>query len=323
MNHFSSETANVLYLGCKDLPVFDYHTRISPQEVFENTAVRDRLRSFGVTALCTSEEPVSNLDWYKKLRGDLQGMRVIPTFCPDRLLNACDEDWMKVVRELGRNEAMEIATLDDLKEALRRSHVRFASLGSRSGEHNVAWMRIFDPVGAEEAFANAWKRGTAVPEEADKIASALLLSLGERYCSTDMVMEVCTNVSCMASLLNALGMKLPNTILHCARESEYTQVIELAAGFAEHKVQIGWSDHSADAYRAHLNVLMERGLLSGAIGAFTDAHDVEELSCHDTLRRVVCDTVGQAVEQGGYSLQQAQNIVNALCGQNAMIFFAG
>ena len=323
MNHISSESANALYLGCKDLPVFDYHTHISPREVYENTAVRDHLRSLGVTALCTDEDPASNLDWYKKLRGDLQGIRVIPTFCPDRLLNACADGWTDAVRELGRSEGMEISALDDLKEALRRSHVRFASLGSRSGAHNCPWMRVFDPAGAEQAFENALRRGTATPEEADAIASALLLALGERYWNTDMVMHFHADASCMAALLNALGTHIPHMVLHCLREGEYAQVLELAAGFAENRVQIGWLYGSADAYRTHLNTLMERGMFASAIGAFTDACKTDELARHDEMRRILCDVVGQAVERGIYSLPQAQEMVHALCGKNAVTFFAG
>ena len=343
----TSDNAKEVYKRCNEM---------LQREDFKPRAL---LQKFGVNALCTTDEPFDSLEWHKKLRSEVKEMRVMPAFRPDKLLAASKDIWMDSIKKLEASESIEIRTLDDLKEGLRRSLVRFASLGCRTADHGYQGLKYTDPTGADEAFLNALKNGRATEAEEDKIASELLRWLGEQYHRVDMVMQLhigalrngntrryealgadCgvdsvddpIGVRCIAPLLDALEKKgmLPRTILYCLNDSEYMPLVTLAASFAapgvRNKVQVGsawWFNDHERGMREHLTILMENGQLPGFVGMLTDSRSIGTFVRHDYFRRVLCDTVGAFVDRGEFPLKQAQKIVNDICNQNAVTYFGG
>ncbi len=343
----TSENAREVYARCNEkLQREDYKPRAL-------------LKRFGVMALCTTDEPFDSLEWHKKLREDEKEMRIMPAFRPDKLLTASQDSWLSSVKKLEASENMAIHRLDDLKEALCRSLVRFASLGCRTADHGYQGVQYVDPTDADGAFRRALVRGIATEAEENMIASELLRWLGEQYHRMDMVMQLhigalrngntrryralgadCgvdsvddpIGIRCIAPLLDALEQNdtLPRTILYCLNDSEYMPFVTLAASFAasgvRNKVQVGsawWFNDHERGMREHLTILMENGQLPGFVGMLTDSRSIGTFVRHDYFRRVLCDTVGAYVERGEFPLRQAQNIVNAICNQNAVTYFGG
>ena len=343
----SSENAREVYARCNE------------KLQGEDFKPRALLKHFGVTTLCTTDEPVDDLQWHKKLHDEVKDIRILPAFRPDKLLAASKDVWLDSIKKLEKSEGITIRTLDDLKEGLHRSLMRFAALDCCTADHGYQGLKYADPTGAEEAFLNALKNGRGTQAEEDKIASALLGWLGQEYHRMNMVMQLhigalrngntrryealgadCgvdsvddpIGVRCIAPLLDGLEQqgKLPRTILYCLNDSEYMPLVTLAGSFAapgvRNKVQVGapwWFNDHARGMREHLTILMENGQLPGFVGMLTDSRSIGTFVRHDYFRRVLCDTVGAYVERGEFPLRQAQKIVNDICNANAVTYFGG
>ena len=320
---------------------------------------RALLARFGVTALCTTDEPFDSLEWHKKLQSEVEELLVLPAFRPDKLLAASKDIWMDSIRKLEQSEGMNIRTLDDLKAALNHSLERFVALGCRTSDHGYEGLRYVDPAGADEAFAAAYERGIATQQEADLISSALLRYLGERYADHGMVMQLhsgalrngstrlyralgadvggdsvddAPGVRSIVPLLDTLEQagKLPRTILYCLDDGQYPALATVCAPFAEagirNKVQLGaawWFNDHERGMRKHLYYLMENGLLPGFVGMLTDSRSLGTFVRHDYFRRILCDTVGAFVERGEFPMEAAQKVVNDIYFENAVTYFGG
>ena len=320
---------------------------------------RSLLARFGVTALCTTDEPFDSLEWHDLLQKEVKELLVLPAFRPDKLLAASKDIWMDSIRKLETSEGMSIRTLDELKAALAHSLERFAARGCRTADHGYEGLRYIDPTGAEEAFAAAYERGIATQHEADLISSALLRYLGELYADHGMVMQLhsgalrngstrlyralgadvggdsvddAPGVRSIVPLLDTLEQvgKLPRTILYCLDDGEYPALATVCAPFAEagirNKVQLGaawWFNDHERGMRKHLFYLMENGLLPGFVGMLTDSRSLGTFVRHDYFRRILCDAIGAFVERGEFPMEAAQKVVNDIYFENAVTYFGG
>ena len=323
----------------------------------EDFKPRALLQRFGVTALCTTDEPFDSLEWHDKLRREVTDLPVLPAFRPDKLLMVGDPNWKNWVARLRDSEGMEIGSLDDLKAALKHALARFIAMGCRTSDHGYEGMKFVSPHGAEEVFRKAMAGETVTAAEADAFASALLLYLGELYGETGMVMQLhfgalrnanslrfaalgadcgvdsvdqAVGVRAIAPLLDGLERKgkLPRTILYCLDESEYGSLMTLGASFAgggvRSRVQVGsawWFNDHERGMRNHLTQMMENAMLPGFVGMLTDSRSLGSFVRHDYFRRILCDVVGQQVERGLFPLHLAQKVVNDICYDNACKFF--
>ena len=318
---------------------------------------RSLLKRFGVSALCTTDEPADSLEWHEKLQAEVKDLLVLPAFRPDKLIAVSKADFLPAVKKLEASEGMIIAALDDLKAALRHSLDRFIALGCRTADHGYEGLTYTDPAGADEIFLRALRGEPLTKQEADAFGSAMLRFLGETYCETGMVMQLhigalrngnsrrfealgadcgvdsvddSPGVRPMARLLDTLERAgcLPHTILYCLDDGDYSKLATLCASFAcsgvRNKVQLGaawwFNDHDA-GMRRHIASLMENAMLPGFVGMLTDSRAIGSFVRHDYFRRILCDCVGQYVESGEFPLALAQKIVDNICCKNAVDYF--
>ena len=320
---------------------------------------RALLKRFNVTALCTTDEPFDSLEWHAMIQAEVKELLVLPAFRPDKLLTVNKEGWLGFVQKLAVSESIEIASLSDLKAALKHSLERFIVMGCCTTDHGYEGLRYVDPTGADEVFIKAMEGKPISQAEADAFASDLLLYLGELYAEKDMVMQLhfgalrngntkrframgadcgvdsvdeAVGVRSIVGLLDELEQKdkLPKTILYCLDESEYGALMTLAASFAgpgvRDKVQVGsawWFNDHERGMRQHLTQMMENALLPGFVGMLTDSRSIGTFVRHDYFRRILCDVVGRYVESGEFPMHLAQNVVNDICYDNAVTYFGG
>lgn len=337
----------------------EVYARCNAKLQTEEFKPRSLLKRFGVTALCTTDEPFDSLEWHDRLQNEVDELLVLPAFRPDKLLAASKDIWMDSIHKLEASEGMTIRTLDELKAALAHSLERFTARGCRTADHGYEGLRYIDPTGAEEAFEAAYVRGIATQHEADLISSALLRYLGELYADHGMVMQLHSGALRNGStrLYRALGAdvggdsvddapgvrsivplmdtleqegKLPRTILYCLDDGQYPALATVCAPFAEagirNKVQLGaawWFNDHERGMRKHLSYLMENGLLPGFVGMLTDSRSLGTFVRHDYFRRILCDAVGAYVERGEFPMASAQKVVNDICFHNAVTYFGG
>lgn len=106
---------------------------------------------FGIEVLATTDDPADDLATHAALADDdtFDG-RVIPTFRPDRHLEAGGPGWTTAMAELGVAVGRELATSEDLLAALWERRRHFIAHGATSADHSHPDVRT-DELGAGEA----------------------------------------------------------------------------------------------------------------------------------------------------------------------------
>jgi glucuronate isomerase len=93
---------------------------------------------------------------------------------------------------------------------------------------------------------------------------------------------------------------LPRTILYPLNPADYAAIATLTGSFPG-KVQFGpawWYNDHALGIRHHLDTLASYGLLSTFVGMTTDSRCLLSMVRHEYFRRVLCDWLGDKVEDG-------------------------
>jgi len=72
-----------------------------------------------------------------------------------------------------------------------------------------------------------------------------------------------------------------------------------------------------------IDQLMETGLISGSVGMLTDSRSFTSFARHEYFRRILCEKLGQKVENGEYPNDIAflGEMVRDICHRNASRYF--
>jgi glucuronate isomerase len=92
---------------------------------------------FRVRVVGTTDDPADSLERHEALRDSACPALAAPTFRPDRLLNPGLADWPDRVRRLGEAVGSEIASEEQLLEALAVRLGRFRASGGRATDHGI------------------------------------------------------------------------------------------------------------------------------------------------------------------------------------------
>jgi glucuronate isomerase len=139
------------------------------------------MRKFDVRAVCTTDDPTSDLAHHRALAASDFGTKIYPTFRPDQALNVhLPERFNPWVNQLEAAANISIATLGNLVDALRQRHDYFHQMGGRLSDHGLNTPFADFPSDAEAAAIFARARGgqAATPAEYVRFASYLMLLFG-------------------------------------------------------------------------------------------------------------------------------------------------
>jgi glucuronate isomerase len=136
----------------------------------------------------------------------------------------------------------------------------------------------------------------------------------------------------MASFLDKLSRNdaLTKTILYNLnpRDNEVfaTMLGNFQDGKTPGKIQWGaawWFLDQKDGITAQLNALSNLGLLSRFVGMLTDSRSLLSFPRHEYFRRILCDLIGQDVEDGliPNDMNLLGNMVKDICYNNAKEYF--
>lgn len=213
---------------------------------------------------------------------------------------------------------------------------------------------------AKAAFRKAFFKDTLVEADIECFESYLLLYLGELYTVSDIRMQlhmgaarnfntsvfkalgpdcgidsvgVPTDPFKLGSFLDDLNSAdhLPKTILYCLNPADNPVLTSLAVSFCNGdfpgKVQTGsawWFNDTLDGIRTQLNEAAQAGLLGVSVGMLTDSRSVSSFVRHEYYRRILCDFIGNIVENGEYpaDLNILGPMVQDICFNNANRFFS-
>lgn len=298
---------------------------------------RGLMRHYNVECVCTTDDPADTLEHHRKIRTDGFEIKVLPTWRPDKATAVSDAtSYNTYVKHLEEVSGMEIGTLQDLYEALRKRQEFFAENGCRLADHGVCEFPWAECSGTQAAaLFRKVRDGQDLPaDDAARLQTAILLELARmnhekgwvqqfhfgpmRNTNTRMFRTIgpdtgfdtigdYRSAEAIAHFLDALDTenRLAKTILYNLNPADNTVTAALTANFQDGsvpgKVQFGsgwWFNDQIDGMERQMNALSLQGLLSRFVGMLTDSRSFLSYPRHEYFRRVLCNLIGNDVENG-------------------------
>ncbi len=298
---------------------------------------REIIRSAGVKALCTTDDPADDLTYHTQLAAvDGLGFKVLPTFRPDGLMGIDRDDFAAYCDRIGEASGVDAHSYAGLVAAAAQRVDYFHGVGGRLADHGTDVVR-FVPATPEELEDIVARRLAGEALGADDVAryqTALCLELMRLYDEHGWVLQLHMNAlrnantagfealgrdkgydsagdqadvaSQVARYLDAAARAdaLPRTILYSLNENDWLALATLMQSFqggCRQRLQLGcawWVNDQFDGMKKQITVFAEQSLLANFTGMLTDSRSFLSYPRHEYFRRVLCHTVGEWVEQG-------------------------
>lgn len=101
-------------------------------------AVRDIISRSNVEAICTTDDPISDLIYHKQIAKDPDiKVKVLPAFRPDKGLNCERKGFRAYIDQLSCVSGIKITDIESLKQAYRQRLEFFASCGCCTADHGI------------------------------------------------------------------------------------------------------------------------------------------------------------------------------------------
>jgi glucuronate isomerase len=295
------------------------------------------LKRFHVAVVCTTEDPVTPLEFHEQIGRSGLSTRVFPAFRPDQALRTQDprafNEWAD---QLGAAVGLKIAHLPDFLDALRARHDDFHRHGCRLSDHGLEFCYA-DPCTEREAEAifRTLRLGKQVtPEESSKLNSHLMLFFGrldaEKGWTKQLHLGALRNpnsrmleslgpdsgfdgmgdrpqAAALSAYLDRLEQEgaLPKVIVFNVNPADNYLFATMAGCFQNGelpgKIQFGsgwWFLDQKEGIELQLNALSNCGLLSRFVGMVTDSRSFLSFPRHEYFRRVLCNLLGDEMEKG-------------------------
>ncbi|HWQ58001.1 MAG TPA: glucuronate isomerase [Clostridia bacterium] len=325
-------------------------------------SVRRIIEESNVKALCTTDDPADDLKWHRLIREDA-GFKpfVLPAFRPDKAVNVNKLAFADYMAKLGNAAGVRIASIEDVKEALRRRVDFFSRQGCLTADHGLdAIVCERDEGKAKEAFG-AGLRGEPVDSRGEAAyKTEILLFLARLYREYGFVMQLHYGaardnnpvmyqrlgpdtgydaVSGVAGSGAALGRflgeleredALPKTIIYSLNPTDNAQITSVIGCFqgagTAGRLQHGsawWFNDTRRGMEKQLTNLAESSVLANFVGMLTDSRSFLSYTRHEYFRRVLCALIGTWVENGEYpaDMELLGGMVRDISYNNAVTYF--
>lgn len=328
---------------------FDIHDLLSPataKKIWDECnaklqtkeySVLGLLKKMNVKTLCTTDDPLDNLEFHQQIKAKGIDLVVLPAFRPDKAMNADDVAGLnQYVDKLADIVQKPITNYQEYLVALKSRHDFFVENGASVSDHGLEQIYAEDYTEEEvaEIFLKIRSGAKITPQENLKFKSAMLFTfalwdhergwvqqyhLGAIRNNNDRLLSSLgpdtgfdsigdfSQGRALAKFLNKLdaGNKLTKTILYnlnpADNELMATMIGNYQDGTVAGKVQWGsgwWFLDQKDGMTKQINALSNMGLLSQFVGMLTDSRSFLSFPRHEYFRRILCDLFGTDIENG-------------------------
>ena len=300
-------------------------------------SVRGLLEKMNVKLICTTDDPVDNLEFHQKIEKENWSTKVLPAFRPDKAMNVDDVNtFNNYLTGLEKAADVSISTYNDYLAALKKRHEYFAANHCSVSDHGLEEIYAEDYTTTEIAgiFAKIRSGGALTLEENRKFKSAMLVTFAEwdwekgfvqqyhlgalRNNNSRMLKQLgpdtgwdsvgdFSQAKALAKFLDRLDRdnKLAKTIIYNLNPADNelfaTMIGNFNDGTAVGKIQWGsswWFLDQKDGMTKQINALSNMGLLSRFIGMLTDSRSFLSFPRHEYFRRLLCNLFGEEIENG-------------------------
>jgi len=316
---------------------FDIHDILngdSAKKIYDETSaklqtkdysVRSLLEKMNVKVICTTDDPIDNLEYHQKIKNENWGIRVLPAFRPDKAMNVdYANNFNNYLTALEKAADISISTYNDYLAALKNRHDYFAANNCSVSDHGLEEIYAEDYTATEIAgiFAKIRSGGELSLTESRKFKSSMLVTFAEwdfekgfvqqyhlgalRNNNTRMLGQLgpdtgwdsigdFSQARALSKFLDRLDTnnKLAKTIIYNLNPADNelfaTMIGNFNDGSVAGKIQWGsawWFLDQKDGMTKQINALSNMGLLSKFIGMLTDSRSFLSFPRHEYFRRI-------------------------------------
>lgn len=300
-------------------------------------SARSLIKKSNVALIGTTDDPIDTLKYHAKIR-ELRDFdtKVVPAFRPDKAVNINLDGFKEYIAKLSEAGKKEIKNYADLKEVLSSRIDFFASMGSKISDHAVDYVPYIEASDDEidAILKKALNGEKCTDEEVEKYKTSIITFFAKEYAKRDWVMQIHigalrnNNTNMFKKLGPDTGFdsiddnkiahklsrfmdnldkdgNLPKVILYSLNPNDnYTLAAMLGnfqKGGVKGKIQLGsawWFNDNIDGMELQMKALANLGALAAFVGMLTDSRSFLSYPRHEYFRRILCNIVGQWVEDG-------------------------
>ncbi len=324
-------------------------------------SVRNLILRQNVKYMCTTDDPADDLEAHKALKNENFGCTVLPTFRPEKAMAIEKPGYADYIAKLSEVSGVDIKNVDDLMKALEKRMDYFISVGCVVTDHSLEGC-FYQPATVEDVDRVMKKRlegEELTAAECGMYKGYVMIALGKMYARKNIVMQLHIGAlrnnssrqlaaigvdsgfdsmddikyaSYLSTMLNEMDKEnlLPKTVLYSLNPNDNEMLASMAGNFQgggiRGKMQFGtawWFNDHKPGMEAQLTVLSSIGLLSPFIGMLTDSRRFLSFPRHEYFRRILCNVVGNWVENGEYPNHPdfLKEMINNISYNNAYNYF--
>ncbi len=345
----SEKTADYIYDACME-QLQDDDNRVQPL-----------LKKMRVEVVCTTDEPLDQLEHHHQLASQHIGIKVLPAFRPDKALHLDHSHYLTYLENLSAQTGIEINQYENLCSALDERMQFFHERGCRLSDHGLEYVfaAYVTPEKANQIFQKYLHGEALNQEELLQFKSTLLTHLCKGYAKLGWVQQFhlgalrnnnarmermlgpdtgfdsigdFPQAQSLSKFLNNLdsGDQLAKTILYNLNPADNevlaTMIGNFNDGSSRGKMQFGsgwWYLDQKDGMERQMNTLSNMGMLSCFVGMLTDSRSFLSYPRHEYFRRILCNLFGQDIEEGllPADIPFIGDLVKDICYRNAKSYF--
>ena len=348
----TTESAQRIWDRCNDLLQND-----------PDMTARGLIRKANVAMIGTTDDPIDTLVWHEKIAADETiSCKVCPSYRPDKAVNIHKAGWKAYMQALAASVGKaSLNTMAEVLDALTERLEYFHARGCKASDHGLDYVPYQDytVAQADAVYQKALAGEALTTPEIEGYQTVILRHLGKQYHRLNIAMQLhysCLrnnnqrifklqgpdtgvdaiaqntcggNISHLLSDLDEAGA-CPKTILYSLNPADNTQLGTLIGCFQDSsipgKIQHGsawWFNDNKTGMEEQMRSLANLGLLGNFVGMLTDSRSFLSYARHDYFRRILCNLIGNWVENGEYPNADAslRKIVEGISFTNAKRYF--
>lgn len=321
----SPQTARDIYDACAE--------RLKSPDM----SVRSIIRKSNVRVICTTDDPTDPLAVHEKIGEEQWGVKVYPTWRPDKALSADDaKRFNQWVDKLESASDTSISDYNDFILALQKRHDHFHDVGCRLSDYGME--RPYSAYCTEREVANAFAKvrgGISLEcDELEKYRSGVLFALLSMDAESDWTQQLhlaarrnssssnfavigpdsgydsIGDFSLSAGLVRLFDhleaeRHLARTIVYTLNPAYNDMLASIIGSFMDGrspgKMQFGaawWFNDQKNGMERQMESLAGIGFISRFIGMLTDSRSFLSYPRHEYFRRILCNFLGGQMEWG-------------------------
>lgn len=303
----------------------------------DDFGARALIRQSNVKAVCTTDDPASDLKYHQLLKADeaTDDFKVLPAMRPDKAFYIYDYDYGAYLQELGASAGIVINSFKDLITALHQRYEFFTGMGGTLSDHSLENFTFVEATDTElnaiiaKGIANESLTAKELNQYLTMLVEALMKLNNEFNWTMQFHINAARNLSPnqFAKIgadtgFDAIGSQpdmvvefqklftkmstedaIPKTIIYSLNPNDWLALMTMMQSFQGNgiqRLQLGaawWFNDTAEGMTRQLTTFAEQSLLPNFVGMLTDSRSFLSYPRHEYFRRVLCNYYGKLIEQ--------------------------